>query len=137
MIHCLDDSGQPITILDLCGTPLEEAREMLFSVRSEMLSNPKKWALVESECGFNYYPGVRVIIEHVRAPDRHPLEDPREHSYGLHPDFGFTVCFFMSVTDKIGPFAGVTRMMYVVQPEELRFPERARKGLRWLLPFAS
>lgn len=119
MIHCLDDAGNPMTLLDLCELPLEEASELLVALREEMLADPERWKRKEDD---REWSGVRVIIEWVGDfqgyKSKHPLEDSRKDRYpGLHPDFGLKTCWFCCVTDRDGPYSGVRRSMYVVRPD--------------------
>lgn len=119
MIHCLDDGGQPMTLLDLCGLSVEEASELLVALRREMLCNPSKWKFNED---MSVWDGVRVVIEwygdQTGYKKKHPLEDPHEDHYpGLHPDFGFTTCWFCCIADHTGPYMGLRRTMYIVRPD--------------------
>ncbi len=115
MIHCLDDSGKPISILDLCGYPHDVAVGMLLELHKEMSVNMKRW---ERQPDDQAMPGVRVILEYIQ--DKHPLEDPRKHHYGLHPDFDFMTCWFCRVSDREGPFEGLPRLMFIVRPMDER-----------------
>lgn len=115
MIHCLDDQGHPISILDLCDVSLDVAKEALIGLHEEMQAQPQHW---EHKYDCPMLPGVRVIIPIVRLGeepwDKHPLEDPRAYHYGLHPDFGFRTCWFVR-TDRTTIFPS---LMYVVRPSE-------------------
>ena len=128
MFHCLDDDGNPMTLLDLCGLSVEEASEHLVALREEMLADPERWARRD---GDREWPGVRVVIEwegdQTGYKKKHPLENPREDTYpGLHPDFGLMTCWFCCIADHDGPYYGVRRIMYVVRPN----PDFKRRKLR-------
>ncbi len=118
MIHCLDDSGKPMSLLDLRFYSHADASELLVSLYGEMTANPKRW---ERRTGEDVLPGVRVVIPCFKEKD--PLSDPRKHHYGLHPDFGFMTCVFWRVDRGVGTPA----IMYVVRPME---PEKPSLWLR-------
>lgn len=118
MIHCLDDGGNPISILDLCGLSLDEAEAELRNLYIEMNANPKKWKYQDGE---PLQPGVRVIIEWFK--ERGPLEHPGDP--GFHPKFGLQLCWFWSISDPGGPHAAYRRIMYVVRPSKELKPFKA------------
>jgi len=122
MIHCLDDAGKPITVLDLCELPLDEAQDHLIALHAEMKANPNSWGYRE-DCGM--HDGVRVIVS-ASGDERSSLADQRKGYYGLHPNFGLETCWFCWVYDKVGEFAGIPRMMYVVQPKPKVKPRKVK-----------
>jgi|GEM_PF-2201444 len=122
MIHCLDDSGHPITVLDLCDLPLEEAQDHLIALHAEMKANPNSWGYREDCCMED---GVRVIVS-ATGEKRSPLADQRASYYGLHPSFGLQTCWFCWVCDVIDGLSGIPRMMYVVRPDPKARPRKVK-----------
>ena len=110
-----------MTLVDLCGLPVEEAQGLLVALREEMTACPERW---KYDHDHHVWGGVRVVVGWVARNSRgyketeSPLEDPRKWRYGLHPDFGFTTCWFTPIDDC------TPRMMYVVRPDpEIKRPK--------------
>jgi hypothetical protein len=115
MIRVLSDNNgfgkrHPVQILDLQGLTIEEAKEQLEGLHRDSFGHPK-WDTDKKNLSEL---GLRIVIDWIGDGDgqgyktRHPLEDPADYAYALHPKYGFEPLWFCTVRER--------GMMYVVKP---------------------